>query len=96
MPSELTTSFEDLGGTLHGEPTDLPEYDAAEVGEVINKFVRGLAKRQRYIFIERFYLSESVESIANELNVSMATVYREIERIKKDLKRYLERSGIYL
>ena len=96
VPSELTTSFEDLGGTLNGEPTDLPEYDATEVGEVINKFVRGLAKRQRYIFIERFYLSASVESIASELNVSMATVYREIERIKKDLKLYLERSGIYL
>ena len=96
VPSELTTSFEDLGGTLHGEPTDLPEYDAAEVGEVINKFVRGLPKRQRYIFIERFYLSESVESIASELSISQATVYREIERIKKDLKRYLERSGIYL
>ncbi len=96
VPSELTVSFEDLGGTLHGEPTDLPEYDATEVGEVINKFVRGLAKRQRYIFIERFYLSESVESIASDLSVSVATVYREIERIKKDLKRYLERSGIYL
>ncbi len=96
VPSELTTSFEDLGSTLHGEPTDLPDYDASEVGEAINKFVRGLPKRQRYIFIERFYLSESVESIASELNVSMATVYREIERIKKDLKRYLERSGIYL
>ena len=96
VPSELTTSFEDLGGTLHGEPTDLPDYDASEVGEVINKFVRGLPKRQRHIFIERFYLSESVESIASELSISQATVYREIERIKKDLKHYLERSGIYL
>ena len=96
VPSELTVSMDELRDSFQNEASPVSERDAAEIGKVINAFLRELPERRRYIFIERFYFAEPVEEIATELSVSVATVYREIERIKKDLKVYLERNDIYI
>lgn len=96
VPSELTVSMDELRDSLQNEASLGRERDAEEIGKVINAFLREIPERRRYIFIERFYFAEPVEEIATELSVSVATVYREIERIKKDLKVYLERNDIYI
>ena len=96
IPSELTVALEDAQGTLyHGDSVEVA-YEASEVGRLINDYVKTLPDRQRYIFIDRFYLSESVESIADDLKLSPATVYREIDKIKQGLKLHLERNGVYV
>lgn len=93
IPSELTVSIEELNEALgNGESTD-ECYDAKEMGKHISNYVRGLSERRQYIFIGRFYRAESVEKIANELSVSVPTVYREIEKIKRELRVYLEKRG---
>lgn len=96
IPSELTVSMEDINGILHSNDTVDAEYEAAEVGKIINDYVRELSDRQRYIFIDRFYLAESVETIATDLSISVPTVYREIDKIKQSLKLHLERNDIFV
>ena len=94
--SELTISMEDVNGTLHGDDSVAVKYEMAEVGKIINNYVRELSDRQRYIFIDRFYLAESVETIATDLSISVPTVYREIDKIKHSLKLYLEWNDVYI
>lgn len=96
IPSELTVSIEDVNNILHSGDTVAAEYEAEEVGRIINDYVRQLPDRQRYIFIDRFYLAEPVETIANDLSVSVPTVYREIDKIKQGLKSHLERNDIFI
>ena len=96
VPSEFTISMEDIKETVCSKETVESEYFVEEVGRIINEYVRQLPERQRYIFIDRFYLSESVESIASDLVVSVPTVYRELDKIKQGLKSYLERNGVYI
>ena len=96
IPSELTVSMEDVYNTLHSDETIEAEYTSAEVGRLINDYVRNLSDRQRYIFIDRYYLAESVETIATDLEISVATVYREMDKIKQGLKIYLERNEVYI
>ena len=96
IPSELTVSMEDMNGTLHSVDTVEAEYEAEEVGKMINDYVRKLSDRRRYIFIDRFYLAESVETIAADLSISVPTVYREIDKIKQGLKLHLERNGVVI
>jgi len=96
IPSELTVSMEDVNNILHSDDTVAAEYEAEEVGKIINDYVRQLSDRQRYIFIDRFYLAEPVETIANDLSISVPTVYREIEKIKQGLKLHLERNDIFI
>jgi DNA-directed RNA polymerase specialized sigma subunit len=72
------------------------EYDAKILGELITEYVRGLNARQQYIFVDRYYMAEPVEKIASDLSISLRTAYREIDKIKADLKKYLEGNGIYV
>ena len=96
IPSELTVSMENVIDALHSDVTVEAEYTAEEVGKIINDYVRELPDRQRYIFIDRFYLAESVETIATDLSISVPTVYREIDKIKQSLKLYLEKNGVVI
>lgn len=96
IPSELTVSIEDMNETLHNYSMVDAHYDIKEIGRLINEYVKNLSDRQRYIFIDRFYLAESVETISTDLSISVATVYREIEKIKQGLKIHLERNDVYI
>ncbi len=96
IPSELTVALDDVQDTLHNNESVGAAYEAAEVGKIINEYVKTLPDRQRYIFIDRFYLAESVETIAADLKISPATVYREIDKIKQGLKSHLERNDIFI
>ncbi len=96
IPSEYTVSMEDIKDTLHSNETVDSEYAAEELGKIISDYVRSLSDRQRYIFIDRFYLAEPVETIASDLAISVPTVYREIDKIKQGLKTYLESNEVYV
>lgn len=96
IPSELTVAMEDVQNTLHSDDAVGAVYQAQEVGKIINDYVKSLPDRRRYIFIDRFYLNESVETIAADLKISPATVYREIDKIKQGLKLHLERNDIFV
>lgn len=96
IPSELTVSMDDLIDTLHSDELVETQCAAEEAGRIINEYVRELSDRLQYIFIDRFYFAESVETIAADLSISVSTVYREIDKIKQGLKIYLERNEVYL
>jgi RNA polymerase sigma-70 factor (ECF subfamily) len=96
VPSQLTLSIEELKNSLSSSMSVEEEYDAKILGELITKYVRGLNARQQYIFVDRYYMAEPVEKIASDLSISLRTAYREIDKIKADLKKYLEGNGIYV
>ncbi len=96
IASELTVSIDDLYDFLYDNDTPEVEYTAKELAGLINDYVRALSERQRFIFIERYYLCATIESIAAELGVGLATVHRETEKIKRGLKAHLERNGVYI
>lgn len=96
IPSEMTTCIDDLENTLHSNSSPESEYQAKELGEYINKYLGELTERERYVFLGRFYMGDKLEVIAKELDVNTSTVYRDIEKIKKGLKSYLERNDVYV
>jgi DNA-directed RNA polymerase specialized sigma24 family protein len=61
---------------------------------MVSDYVGSLNDRQRYIFVDRFYMAESVEKIASDLSISVKTAYWEIGRIKQGLKEYLQGQGV--
>ena len=96
IPSEFTVSIEDLEDSLHSAESPESEISAKELSELINHYLSGLSDRQKYIFIGRFYMGDTLETIAEELKINASTVQRETEKIKKGLKAYLERSGYHV
>ncbi len=95
IPSRLTVSLEELE-ELSGEASVEETYEAKEVGRLITEYVKQLNERQRYIFIDRYYLAEPIENTAFELSVTSRTVYNEINKIKQGLKEYLAKNGVHV
>ena len=95
VPSQFTISLEELEAL--GSEASLEEvYEAKEVGRLITEYVKQLNERQRYIFIDRYYLAEPVENTAQELSVTSRTVYNELNKIKQGLKEYLAKNGVHV
>ena len=92
----FSDSIEELNEALQDRSTPETELEAKQLSVALSDFVRSLPEMQRYIFIERYYFANPVKTIAKKLSVSGATVYREIEKIKRQLKEHLERRDIDL
>jgi len=96
IPSQLTVSIEDLKKSISNGLSVEEAYDAKMVGELVTNYVQGLNDRQKYIFMDRYYMAEPVEKTAADLSISVRTAYREIEKIKQGLREHLERNGVYV
>jgi RNA polymerase sigma-70 factor (ECF subfamily) len=94
IPSQLTLSLEELEDCISSGVLVEESYEAKEIGEMISNFVWSLNDRQRYLFMDRYYLAEPVEKTAADLSISVQTAYRELGKIKQSLKEYLERNGV--
>jgi len=92
VPSNLTSSLEDLSNTI-GENSIISEEDSARLGASISAYLKTLSKRQRYIFMSRYYTADPIEKIADDLSISKSTVNKEILVIKEGLKAALEKEG---
>ncbi len=94
IDSELCVSMEELGDCIVSDADVDEDMAIKETIRVLNDFLRDATKRQRFVFICRYYYCDSVKSIASMLGVGAKTVYRELERIRLDLRAALEKEDI--
>ncbi len=94
VPSEYTASLEELADVLCAADSVERDAENARLGRLINTYLGTLPPRGRYLFVGRFYMARTLEALAEELHVHSSTVYRELEKIKRGLREYLERNGI--
>lgn len=94
IPSELTVSMEELGDCIVSEADVEEDLAIRELARLLNGFLKSITKRQRFIFVCRYYYCDSVKAIASMLEVSAKTVYREIEKIRLDLRDALSKEDI--
>ncbi len=95
MPVGGLFSVEEYADLLPDE-SEGDEVANAELGRAISDFVRELSRRRRYIFVGRYYMAEPVEALAADLGVTPSAVYKELGKIKRELKKHLEKRGIGL
>ena len=96
IPSHLIAPIEELKQLASNDLSLEDAYDAKVVGALITEYLRGLDDRQKYIFMDRYYMAEPVEKIAADLSISVRTTYREIDKLKQGLREYLEKNGVHI
>ena len=69
------------------------EYIRGELDTLINTFLRSLKKRDRDIFLCRYYFSHSTADIADSFGMSEEYVRTVLSRIRKKLRERLEKEG---
>lgn len=70
------------------------QIDENELTDAINAFLHAQVRQKRYIFIRRYWHLWSVSRIAEEYGMSEAKVTSILFRMRKDLKKHLEKGGI--
>ena len=69
-------------------------HDKVILKNAVNSFIAGLSKRDRIIFIQRYwYMCPSVD-IAKELGLSDSFVRVKLFRLRDDFKKHLEKEGV--
>ena len=93
IPSEMTVALAELEGIItEGEELG-SELESRRLSEIINGFVRSLPSRRQFIFIGRYYMSEPIDKLAGELELSRSMVNKELAEIRRALKEKLESEG---
>lgn len=93
IPSEMTLSLSELEAFIAGDDDVDPEFDVERLGRAISDFVRSLSERRQFIFMSRYYVSDSIDTIASNLRLSRSMVNKELATIRSVLKEKLESEG---
>lgn len=96
IPSEMTVSLSELEDFIAGDEDVDSAFDAERLGSVISAFVRSLPTRRRFIFMSRYYIADSIDTIASDLRLSRSTINKELAAIRSALKEKLESEGYSL
>ena len=89
----LTLAYEELALYL---PSREQETDAVEFKSFINRFLRGLPKASRMMFIRRYWYGESIAQIADAFECSEEKVKSTLFRTRNKLRQAMIKEGIYL
>lgn len=91
---ELTTEMEQCLPSGSVSPEDVVEQMAAEeLGQAINVFLRNLPRQQCSVFLQRYWYMDPIDGIAERYGMSCSKVKSILFRIRKKLKKYLEKEG---
>ena len=67
--------------------------EAEKLIEIINRFLGGLSDRDRDIFVQRYWVMESIKNIATRHKMSEGAIKQNLLRNKRKLKKILEKEG---
>ena len=92
--ANYNTASDELFEILEDGRTIAEEYESKQIGDIINAFLGGLPKRDRDIFVLRYWYGDTVPAISKSMGVSESLIRSLIPRLKKKLAEELAKEGI--
>lgn len=83
--------LEELEGVL-GQAAD--SYEELELKEIINGFLESLDKKNRMLFVCRYWQAESIKELSAEFHMKESAVKMRLNRTREKFREYLEKEGI--
>lgn len=96
LGSEYALSLDELSDCMPGGDRPEDAFDAKELAEHINRFLRELTPEVRKLFICRYYYFDPVAEAASSLGMKEGRAKTLLFRTRKKLKEYLEKEGYVL
>ena len=88
--------LDELEECLQTKETVENEIAVTELAEAINQFLSTLSKENRMMFVRRYWFSDSVADIAGMFEMSSRNVSLRLLRVRKGLKKYLKKEGMWI
>lgn len=76
--------------------SDYPEeqLELNEISKCISTYLKSVKKEKQMMFIARYYHGYSIDDIVKKRNISEGKVKMTLSRMRKELKKYLEKEGV--
>ena len=93
--SQYDLSLDELAECI---PSDTLEQtlDAKLLGQTINRFLGTLSADNRALFLRRYWFGDAVQDIARDLLLTPQAASVRLHRLRRQLKDYLYKEGIFL
>lgn len=95
IPSEIIVSLEELDECMFMEADENEKYMIQNLSRVLNEYLHSLPERKTFIFVCRYYYSDTVESISKMLGLSANTILRDLSKIRSGLKERMKEEGYW-
>ena len=83
----------ELEGCISGVSLE-DEFDARLLGCAIDRYLSGLPKMSRILFLRRYWFGDSTKEIAKHFDLSENTVRTRLHRTRTGLRTYLIKEGL--
>lgn len=94
--SVYDVALEEIAECLPSPASVEDEAAANETAGIINSFLETLDQQSRILFVRRCWHADSIEELAGLFNTSRHYISVRLSRIRKALRKYLAKEGIYL
>lgn len=89
-------AMEELENCFASADTVESRFEAEQLTELINCFLEMQDKKNRVIFVRRYWFADSVSDIAKRMHMSNHVVTVRLSRLRKKFETYLKKEGIGL
>ena len=93
IPSEMLVSLDEFDECMVYDMSVPEKYIISEIGKLISDYIRSLTPNDEFIFICRYYYSDSMVNIAKMLDVDVGLVKRRLAKMRTDIKATLIEKG---
>jgi len=91
--SSYDVSLEELEDCISGVSLE-DEFDARLLGRAIDRYLSGLPKMSRILFLRRYWFGDSTKEIARHFDMSENAVRTRLHRTRMGLRTYLIKEGL--
>ena len=92
--SNYEVAIEELEVSLATGETPAEECEAEVLTDAINRFLGTLKKKERQMFVSRYYLSDPVRVIAQNLGMKESVVSVRLHRTRERLRKFLRKENL--
>jgi len=92
--SHYDVALDELEGTIPALSTVESIYDAKELTASLNRFLAGLSRNDRYLFLRRYWFGDGIGEIAANLNITPHNASVRLFRLRQKLLKLLQKEGL--
>ena len=92
--SNYDVAIDELEECLRSDCSLVEDVEAEVVSDAINRFLGGIKKDDRVMFVCRYYLSDSVQTIAQNMNLRESVVNLRLFRTREKLRKFMKRENL--
>ena len=92
---EVTLALEELQECAGGDTAE-EAFEAAELGRLIDRFLRGLSASECNLFLRRYWYLDSIDMLAARYGLRPGAVKTRLHRTREKLRTFLRKEGYAL